>query len=945
VKEQLKKKKPLACINGVKGAISLFLAVLMTPFLTIATILVETGRYNSAVSLMDEVLGVTSTSTLANYDDYLQERWGLLALKQDIDINTVYTEYLGVNSEALGSSLNFTDVTATGTYALDDAQLLQEQLMEYCKLNAPAKLGKEIVSKVMSLTSLMEKLKGLKSLGNVLSLLTKGVGMLDSGITMAQSAETLKETAKELDELKKEYNTNYTAFETAMNDLITNLVDKKSVQDEMGPQGAELETLKNENADYEAEIKQLQEKPNTNAGRIKTLKGYIEANNTRIAEIEKELKPYTDQIKELDKSIKSNRSKAETAKTDYAGTIDKIATALGTFKEHMSKCDEARAAIVKNVAGITADAVTIAVDIEKKRSDLKEKEKDLAALQKSVDEWDGEEDNPTFINGQDMLAARREEVIQLQNEIGELETAQKLADATSKGTGKMASEWTEASKEYDEATLGQVIEGFKALHRKVNGLNVSKVTHKTAKVTKETYKTVSVKGYIKADDIDAYLERQENALKSGSLKALLDGLMAIYNQLMGLSIFFEAQLNSNINLSYYEENLGGLPGGAGAENPVLEIMKNIGNICKSGTALAADLVTLKLVKMLEDMKSILDNIIAMFENLGKVIKNFLTNIAEIFTTPEKWYLTTYNTYNLACRTDYQDSSGSASITTMTGYSVGKESFQPTSGAPTPMIFGEIVALVDTIINNINATGQDIMFSGAELEYLLFGSTSEIANQLYVFAVIYLIRLVSSIPSIMADAEVQSLAASATLGYPVVIALYILLEPLVQTVLLVNGKAQALIPSEVYLSPSGLPKLVTELMWFCKLNEAESKALSDKMVDAVAKSRGDYDFQKEMHQYSSDPQKIKLSLDFSYKDYCLIVTLLTVTEEQQISRLTNLIQMETLCYYNQQKAGFTFDLRKAFTHLYVDADASISQIMPSLIDSSLFSITREHYRGY
>jgi hypothetical protein len=70
-----KKKKPLSCINGVKGAISLFMPLLMTPFLTIAVLLVEAGRYNSAVSLLDEALGVSSMSTLANYDDYLQEHF------------------------------------------------------------------------------------------------------------------------------------------------------------------------------------------------------------------------------------------------------------------------------------------------------------------------------------------------------------------------------------------------------------------------------------------------------------------------------------------------------------------------------------------------------------------------------------------------------------------------------------------------------------------------------------------------------------------------------------------------------------------------------------------------------------------------------------------------------------------------------------------------------
>ena len=58
------KFKHFKYINGIRGAISLFLAVIMTPFLTIAMALVETGRYNSAVSVLDEAMGISSTATL-----------------------------------------------------------------------------------------------------------------------------------------------------------------------------------------------------------------------------------------------------------------------------------------------------------------------------------------------------------------------------------------------------------------------------------------------------------------------------------------------------------------------------------------------------------------------------------------------------------------------------------------------------------------------------------------------------------------------------------------------------------------------------------------------------------------------------------------------------------------------------------------------------------------
>ena len=72
---------------------------------------------------------------------------------------------------------------------------------------------------------------------------------------------------------------------------------------------------------------------------------------------------------------------------------------------------------------------------------------------------------------------------------------------------------------------------------------------------------------------------------------------------------------------------------------------------------------------------------------------------------------------------------------------------------------------------------------------------------------------------------------------------------------------------------------------------------------------------------------------------------TVTKEQQLARLQNLIQTETLYYYQQKGVDYTFDLRSSYTYLRTEADVKVKQMLPALIDSSLFEITREQYRGY
>ena len=131
------KFKHFKYINGIRGAISLFLAVIMTPFLTIAMALVETGRYNSAVSVLDEAMGISSTATLANYDEYLHKRWGLLAADQGINLDALYGSYLSTNAGVLGSSLTLENQSAEGIYPLGDPEILESQILEFSKLDAP----------------------------------------------------------------------------------------------------------------------------------------------------------------------------------------------------------------------------------------------------------------------------------------------------------------------------------------------------------------------------------------------------------------------------------------------------------------------------------------------------------------------------------------------------------------------------------------------------------------------------------------------------------------------------------------------------------------------------------------------------------------------------------------------------------------------------------------
>ena len=138
------KKRAHRWINGTKGAISLMLAALMLPFYSLAAILIETQRYQSSVRALDELLGTSSVSVLANYDKYLHDRFGLLAVAQSPEENALSASllsYLNKNQLTDIAGLDMDSVSATGLYPLANTAVLRRQIEEYGKFLVPAKVA------------------------------------------------------------------------------------------------------------------------------------------------------------------------------------------------------------------------------------------------------------------------------------------------------------------------------------------------------------------------------------------------------------------------------------------------------------------------------------------------------------------------------------------------------------------------------------------------------------------------------------------------------------------------------------------------------------------------------------------------------------------------------------------------------------------------------------
>ena len=279
--------------------------------------------------------------------------------------------------------------------------------------------------------------------------------------------------------------------------------------------------------------------------------------------------------------------------------------------------------------------------------------------------------------------------------------------------------------------------------------------------------------------------------------------------------------------------MGGLPGGNAANGGVIQIIHNIADTITAIRNFKEDLSHWKFGQALLKLKEIIVNIVNLFEALVQFACGIVRNILDLFQGCDRLYYSTYVTFNLSCRTDDD-------FKCMTGYTLEDLPEQEIVGN-NGTVFDDLVALIDAVQGYVNGSGDDITFSGAELEYILYGSNSEVANQLYTFCALYLIRFLLDIAPVVANTEVQELAAATTFGYPVVIGLEMVLEPLIETIFLVNGESFSIYDKTVFLTPTGLPTMINKMISVARVTAQESEVLKEELVNAFGATMDDYEY--------------------------------------------------------------------------------------------------------
>lgn len=827
-------------VNGTKGMLSIFLALVVSPLLMSTFIFIEYARIQSIQELMKEVMGSSLYSTLGHYDDYVEERFDLLSISQKDDINTTYQGYMKANMNALGKGASIQSMEASGQHSLGSASILKQQIYEASEYTVMA----QAMWDGFDLDRIKKKLDGLpgmKQLNAGAEVANKAVGYANDTKDMINSVKDFQEKAKDFKEKCQNYKTKYQAFQTAMQTVES---IRNSGQEE-GLPAAEAA------ADAAArELATATKELSTSLGNLydasKDLKEKMEKVKKDLSEVKEATKKKKEESKEAaTESAASTGTEIATIPAAGNGTGTEVATVPANGSTEVATTGTAADGEIPDGEG----AETIGTDAYKWFEEMHKATENFAnkQIQKGIDAI--VEAEKTSLNNQ----------------------AAALSSFTASG---------HSMSELSSAPLGKIeMKGFKE----------------------------DVAKYV--DDLVDVLDKSATADQEGVKEVIAVGRLA--QKLMDMKIFYDNSLDSNINpallahtSSFDTSTLLTASGFTGMLQDAIDFADacyGIPNVFKMVTKLASFLIN--LAKFLAGLVTWMAE---HFINLAK----FLVNYQEYY---HAFLLYGYAAYNLPNRTTYKKGS------TLTGYSFQKV-FSLAGGSDKG---GKGGAMSD-IASLGNNSGSDPMFKGAELEYMLTGANSEYTAQAGAFFDGYMLRLMVDCYAVLNSDILKALSA---LGPVRIVAtvIFLLLEPFLDMVILVNGGTQVLFKTKAYLSIEGLPHLAQDMAGILDLSDDQKSTLGGMFE---SKRGGGSSTGTEVAIYHDDSAKHggqdgsgktndKNEMGYFPLDYTAhgaILMILCTPYDQYTDRMQNLIQLEAK---EKHKKDFDFDINKAYTSVHSD----------------------------
>lgn len=804
-------------INGFRGSVSIFLVLVLLPFMSIALILVESARYQSTVELVDEMMDCLGLSTLSDYDKYLEDRFGFLALSQKTPVNTSYSGYYDANANALNNAFTKTSLSATGVYPLSDKDVFKQQLEEYCEVMSVS----EALYKGLNIEDMIKELYKKLKLDDLKKFADATKKVADVATSVADLVNAIKDLVKKY----KSYKSALSEYNTAQTDFI-NKIDALQKQ---------LKTAE-ENLGEDDEEKDIYSD--------KDVKDKIDDFKTARNTFSREAGEMATAVGDMKKAV-----------DDCFGKLDKITSNIEKAKTSMDKLDEPS---LKDQTTTTTSEWVIAISDEL-----------TSILKTSVSDTYGAD----MTMQQNALKAQKTAVSNV------------LCDAEVLTNPKPGKYYIKPTTSID-----------------VVKIDFARITLDSIQNGFDTKLETTLKDL---DNNKSSIEDDER----GKLTKLLD----VAADLLKIKAFYDGSLDSNVSGSVFVN-------ASSMSFSSQVIITSLTTIVTAGEDFVDSLGSLNILKALKAAAELLIGIAEFLVAIVSWIVEFTVNLVKMFVNIKDMYdnfmFASYAVYNLPCRTTY-DSGKSLS-----GYSFSKV-FSMFGGVKGNAFSGSLKDL-NTLLNGDG--GSDEGFKGAEAEYVLIGGKNELLNQSAAFFDVYMFRMILDLISIFKNDQVKAMASAATVASWVVYIALIIAEPMIDTIMLVNGQDVYLIKDQIYLTPGGLILLLETLPSLSGLSESSKSKIKDSMIakNGEAKASG---FGK-----------------MNYQEYLMILMMVSLDQSTLLNRIQNLVQMEAKENY---QGDYNFTLTNANTMIRATIKGRLNSMfdLKALIENGPFTISTTRYTGY
>ncbi len=187
-------------IKCSKGAISVFLSLVLTGVFSLSALVMEAGRYRTAQQILDEAAITSAMSSLANMDSTLQKRFGLYGVKTKGGKDSTTAGYMKTNSDAdakgISSLYKLNSTESNWTYDLANYSVLERQILEHEKYRAPL----EIVEGLLDLDSVIKNF--IKEIENLIPALKEILNICDAICDIVDGLKALYSLTKTIQQLE-----------------------------------------------------------------------------------------------------------------------------------------------------------------------------------------------------------------------------------------------------------------------------------------------------------------------------------------------------------------------------------------------------------------------------------------------------------------------------------------------------------------------------------------------------------------------------------------------------------------------------------------------------------------------------------------------------------------------------------------------------------------------